>query len=146
MKKNVPLLCCSALLLLLGSGCAAPVGQEDNAPVVIEADFSGGGPASETRSVPRGSIVEIRLKANATTGYSWQFTQSGELDAAVLEKHVYSTPESNRELCGAPGVDVWRFRAAKKGRANLNFRYYRRWEKFSPGHDAERVFTIVVTD
>lgn len=93
-----------------------------------------------------GATVEIRLDANATTGYSWQFTPSGDPDVVVLEKHFYSVPESSRDLCGAPGTDVWRFRAAKKGRAVLTFRYFRQWQKFDPAHDAERAFTVVVTE
>lgn len=130
------------------AGCRTAPAPDDgkrDIPLILSSGWSGEA-APQLCAVQKGSTVEIRLDANATTGYSWQCTPSGNADAVALENHAYFTPESRRDLCGAPGVDVWRFRAAKEGRAVLTFRYYRNWQKFQPGRDAERIFTIVVTD
>ena len=147
MKKLPSLLLFSALVSLT-PGCrshstAAPAPSA--APVVLSAGWQTGETA-QCRTVLPGSLVEIRLNANPSTGYSWQLERSGNPDSAVLEKHFYWTPPSDSALCGAPGVDVWQFRAKKKGRAVLKFRYYRQWEKFDPAHDAERIFTIIAAE
>ena len=147
MKTSLPFLLLAAVTASF-TGCRSASTPDDgkrDIPLILSSGWSGDA-APQLCAVQKDSTVEIRLDANATTGYSWQFTPSGKTDAVTLENHSYLTPGSDRNLCGAPGVDVWRFRAAQEGKAVLTFRYYRRWEKFTPGHDAERTFTIVVTD
>lgn len=147
MKQALQLLLLAAFAASF-AGCHSASTPDDgkrDIPLILSSGWSGEA-APQLCAVPKGSTVEIRLDANATTGYSWQCTPSGNPDAVVLENHAYLTTERGRDLCGAPGVDVWRFRAAKEGRAVLTFRYFRNWQKFKPGHDAERIFTIVVTD
>ena len=147
MKTSLPFLLLAAVTASF-TGCrsaSTPNDGKRDIPLILSSGWSGEA-APQLCAIRPGSVVEIRLDANATTGYSCQFTPSGDTVAVMLENHSYLTPESSRNLCGAPGVDVWRFRAAQEGRAILTFRYYRKWQKFTPGHDVERSFTIVVTD
>jgi len=147
MKKTLSLLLLPALVSLI-PGCrshSTDTTAPSAAPIVLPAGRQSGETA-QCRTVLPGSLVEIRLNANPSTGYSWQLEHSGNPDSAVLEKHFYWTPPSDSALCGAPGVDVWQFRVKGKGRAVLKFRYYRQWEKFDPAHDAERIFTIIAAE
>jgi inhibitor of cysteine peptidase len=69
----------------------------------------------------------IVLKANATTGYQWQFAQP--LDENMLKLIRLEYEQDNRELIGAGGKQVWSFKALRAGRTIICFKYVRPWEK-----------------
>lgn len=85
----------------------------------------------------------ITLQSNPTTGYSW-FLES--FDETLLEAvlHRYLPPED--AAAGAPGKEVWTFRARHGAfvvprTSRIVFRYLRPWNAAeTPG---ENVFTIV---
>jgi inhibitor of cysteine peptidase len=73
----------------------------------------------------------IQLKSNATTGYSWFLR---DYDAKLIQpiKHVYEAP-ANKKLMGAPGLEVWTFKAkpaafAVPQQTMIRFVYTRPWD------------------
>jgi inhibitor of cysteine peptidase len=104
MKNIIP------FLLILASFCFA---EEPREAKVIEAQV--------------GKNFIIVLKANATTGYQWQFAQP--LDESMLRLIRLQYEQDNRELIGAGGKQVWSFKALRAGRATIYFKYVRPWEK-----------------
>ncbi len=53
----------------------------------------------------------ITLQSNPTTGFSWRL---GQYDSKLVSivGHQYVAPQ-NKKLVGAPGYDVWTFKAIK---------------------------------
>ncbi|HZS30831.1 MAG TPA: protease inhibitor I42 family protein [Gaiellaceae bacterium] len=78
---------------------------------------------------PRTPIV-VTLPSNASTGYHWKLTviPAGGIVRSV--SHRYVAPKSNRP--GAPGKEIWRFRAAGKGGTVLGLGYVRSWQAHKP--------------
>lgn len=75
--------------------------------------------------LPSGSILELALEGNPTTGYTWNVMSGND---AILKPQGNSTftPQSN--LMGAPGVEVWRFQAVATGSVTLKLGYKRWWD------------------
>jgi inhibitor of cysteine peptidase len=77
------------------------------------------------------AMLETRLEANHTTGYSWIAVPVANpvlarQGAARYEEHAAGGK------AGVGGVEVWRFKAMKAGRQGLQFEYRRPWEKGAP--------------
>jgi len=63
---------------------------------------------------------EVRLAANASTGYSWRVGQTVPALAKELDAH-YVAPKTGR--VGAGGTAVIRFKATKQGKGGLGLAY-----------------------
>lgn len=70
-----------------------------------------------------GEVFEVPLESNATTGYRWVATFDDGLLELVDEQYV-----ADSDLIGAPGKQVFTFRALATGRAEVTFDYSRPWE------------------
>jgi inhibitor of cysteine peptidase len=88
-----------------------------------------------------GAVLEVRLEANRTTGYSWVATPAAN---PVLMRQGAAKYEERAAggKAGVGGVEVWRFKAVKAGKQGLQFEYRRPWEKGSP---PAKVVTFAVT-
>lgn len=77
-----------------------------------------------------GQEVVFKLNSNATTGYQWELADP--IDNTIIEKvgSEYIAPDT--DLVGAGGVEVWTFKGLKPGKADVNFKYIRPWEKDEP--------------
>jgi inhibitor of cysteine peptidase len=82
-------------------------------------------------SLKVGAVLEVRLEANHTTGYSWVFAPAVNPVLMRQGKTVYQEHVAGSTV-GAGGVELWRFKAVKAGRQGLQFEYRRPWEKGSP--------------
>jgi inhibitor of cysteine peptidase len=91
-------------------------------------------------------VFQIKLKSNPTTGYSWYLR---EWNSEVVEplKHQFEAP-TTKKLMGAPGYEIWTFRA-KPGafvvplQTILRFVYARSWEVGeNPSQAVFRVTTV----
>ena len=72
-----------------------------------------------------GTLVELHLAENPTTGYQWCFEEVGPgLELVHDEFHHAGTPL----VPGAGGVHEWRFRVADRGSHQLRLRLRREWE------------------
>jgi inhibitor of cysteine peptidase len=94
-----------------------------------------------TEVAPDGTIT-VTLSSNATTGFSWSETAQIS-NASVLEqtKHEFIAP-TNSNIVGAPGNEVWTFKALKKGTTTVEMQYSRPWEG---GEKGEWSFQLTVT-
>ena len=73
--------------------------------------------------VATGNMFEVILDSNASTGYSWV----AYFDENLLEL-IDQSYQVNSELIGAPGKEVFVFKALDSGSAQVNFSYMRPWE------------------
>ncbi|MCU1253470.1 MAG: peptidase inhibitor [Edaphobacter sp.] len=93
-------------------------------------------------SLKVGAVLEVRLEANHTTGYSWVFAPAVNPVLMRQGRTAYQEHVSGSTV-GAGGVEVWRFKAVKAGRQGLQFEYRRPWEKDSPPAKVV-MFTVTV--
>jgi inhibitor of cysteine peptidase len=109
---------------------AEQVGVTEHAPSmsgVTVVSGQTGGPVS----LKVGAVLEVRLEANHTTGYSWIAAPAANpvlmrQGAAKYEEHA------SGGKAGVGGVEIWRFKAVKAGKQGLSFEYRRPWEKNTP--------------
>ncbi|MCE1246915.1 MAG: protease inhibitor I42 family protein [Firmicutes bacterium] len=79
------------------------------------------------KKVKVGEEFCIWLKSNVTTGYSWSLDPSVKSDVVKKVSNVYKAPKT--EMCGAGGVEVWKFKAVAKGKVKLILNYSRPFDK-----------------
>jgi inhibitor of cysteine peptidase len=92
-------------------------------------------------SLKVGAVLEVRLEANHTTGYSWITAPVANPVLARQGRAVYQE-HSTGGKAGVGGVEIWRFKAVKAGKQGLSFEYRRPWEKGAP---AAKMATYSVT-
>lgn len=79
--------------------------------------------------VARGGKIEITLKGNPTTGYSWELSKNGSPYTEFLKEEYAGT---NPKLIGSGGMSKFVLEAQQKGRVELVFSYNRPWEMSAP--------------
>ncbi len=79
-----------------------------------------------TVSVTRNETFLVSLIGTPSTGYLWQFRK---FNSSILEQIGETGFQSDSELVGASGRQIFRFRAKAPGQAKLSFFYARPWEK-----------------
>jgi len=126
------------LLVLLGAtlvltGCAPSLFPVEM-PVTASLSDSGG-----TASLIPYQPLVVRLPANPSTGYVWSYAVAGD-DVLRLET-VDGESAGKNGMVGAPGEQVWSFRAQGAGRAVLTYVYARPWEKNTL---TAKIFTLKV--
>lgn len=89
-----------------------------------------------------GQRLMLQLRANPSTGYSWEVVSSGQPVLRQLGEPTY-TPDSH--MVGAGGQLQYEFRAEQAGTASLKLAYARPWEKGKEPADTFSV-TVVVTE
>jgi predicted secreted protein len=82
---------------------------------------------SEDMEVRVNDVIEISLCSNPSTGFQWS-EQAQIGDPAILEQtgHEYIEPGSAQP--GAPGREVWTFRALQEGETNIYWEYSQPWD------------------
>jgi predicted secreted protein len=125
----------AASVLLLAAGLAACSRSKSGAP----AAGAGGGAAGvtiaqdqdgQTVAVRVGDEVALRLPAKPGTGYSWQLLPlDGAVAVADGKPEVEETPD---QKLGGPATQVFRFKVAAAGRAQIRLTFGRSWEKGKP--------------
>lgn len=130
MKSKLVLTCTIAAILLCLLACA-PAPQE----VSVDASYSG----KEVELGVGGSLT-VALESNPSTGYEWELTEVG--DETVLQKvdQRYEPPEDGG-MVGAPGKEIWTFKALKKGQSSISMEYSQPWEG---GTKAAETFKLTV--
>jgi inhibitor of cysteine peptidase len=91
-------------------------------------DFNSQPNISKQIAVSAGNTFTVTLCSNATTGFQW--SESAQIsDPTVIQQISHETvaPE-NTGLVGAPGTEVWTFKALKKGTSTITMEYSRPWE------------------
>ena len=100
-----------------------------------------GADASRVTTTP-GRQFSITLDSNPTTGYQWELAKPVASTCIALVTNEFVRPKS--KLTGAPGKEVWKFKALSPGEAEIELQYVRPWDK---GVEPTRKtnFTVVVT-
>lgn len=118
-----------AVVVMAGlSGCSAET------PLVL-----GGEDDGREITLQKGQTLSIKLAANPTTGYSWEFVES---EGAILQQVGEPEFEADSDLLGAPGTQTLRFETVETGQMELRLVYQRPWKT-----DVEplKTFTVQVT-
>ena len=116
-------------------------GHEAQAPVV---GGDGQAPLRIAKTVSVGEKFEIRLEANATTGYSWVVDagNSQGLDKLTATGESYAVGEVPPMVVGAPGTQVFHYLAVAPGQVRIAFRYRRPWDPLRDVRLAEARITV----
>lgn len=136
MKSKLTLIIVMAAILLALSACGS-----SSAPKQVSVDSSNSG---KEVKIAAGGLLTVTLESNKTTGFQWGLTSIS--DQSVLEKvdQKFVTPEATQNgapLVGAPGKEVWTFKALKKGNCTLSMGYSRSWESVPPA----KTFSLTVS-
>ncbi len=118
-----------AVVVMAGiSGCSA------QSVLALEAEDHG-----REVTLQKGQTLTIKLEANPTTGYAWEFVES---EGAILRLAGEAEFEADSDLLGAPGTQTLRLEAVEAGQMELRLVYQRPWET-----DVEplETFTVQVT-
>ena len=136
MRWRDPVLRCAALVAFFVAAHGVVAGQVGAGAATVVTEQTHG-----DVNLKVGAVLEVRLEANHTTGYSWVFAPA--LNPVLMRqgKTVYQEHVAGSTV-GAGGVEVWRFKAVKAGQQGLHFEYRRPWEQGSP---PAKVVTFTVT-
>jgi inhibitor of cysteine peptidase len=99
----------------------------------------------KTIFIAKGTILELSLDTNPSTGYGWQFVQEPDPDILRLEDHYLTFKDPTEPpKPGDPEIEYWIYRAVGEGWTTISLEYLRPWETVPP-IKTFRV-TIVVTN
>lgn len=91
-------------------------------------DFYSRNHISKEVEVALGDSLIVTLCSNPTTGFTWlDSAQIGDRTVLQQTSHEFISPEETG-VVGAPGKDVWSFKALKKGTTEVSMEYSRPWE------------------
>jgi inhibitor of cysteine peptidase len=97
-------------------------------------------PAKPVEAAPCADFT-ITLESNKTTGFGWDIAEP--FDEKVAEFVSCEYVAADTALVGAPGREIWAFRAVCPGKTVISFKYFRPWEKdVPPARKME--FTVIV--
>ena len=114
MKKFLMLLTVAVIATCLVAGCVGEVKTYTDSGQAI--------------SIGVNQQFVIALGSNPTTGYSWQ--ESYDEAALELVEKTYKLGEAAKQgMVGAGGVEYFRFKALKTGKAEITMVYKRPWEE-----------------
>jgi len=95
----------------------------------------------DTVRVSSGETFKLILDANPTTGYKWQLAKPLDEYYVRLKNSDYKPPD--KQYVGAPGKEIWTFKARVKGKTKILFQYIRPWEKNAPPART-RTFKVII--
>lgn len=82
--------------------------------------------SSENIQTKVGSEFTVWFDSNRSTGYQWVL--AGPVDPKMLESESARYIQSNLKV-GAPGREMWKFKAVGEGNTEIDFEYRRPWEQ-----------------
>jgi inhibitor of cysteine peptidase len=91
-------------------------------------DFNGQPNISKQLTVAADKTFTVTLCSNPTTGFQW--SEAAQIsDTSVVEQlsHEFVAAE-NTGTVGAPGNEVWTFKALQTGNSTIHVEYSRPWE------------------
>ena len=92
--------------------------------------------------IKAGDAFSITLASNATTGFHWKMTLPEDVKAVTFLGSEYIASQAG--LVGAPGTEVFKFKAITPGEIKAAFVYERPWETIPA--PTRKMFTIVVQE
>jgi len=146
-SKRTGLLCAGALavaallaaasLAACGSSGGGGDGGSPAAPKTIE--ITPVAQTGTTTDAAVGDTIVVSLEANATTGYSWEFTAG---DTFTIESSKYVPDPSPSNVAGSGGTQVVTLKVTKAGSSDLTGTYRQQWNSPSPGAQPDFSMTV----
>ena len=96
--------------------------------------------SGRTINMAPGSVLEIVLDSNPTTGYQWKALP---WHTAVIEQVGKPAYKPRSEAIGSGGELTFHFKALSKGQTQLEFIYHRSFEKGVPPIKSFKVTLVV---
>jgi len=95
-----------------------------------------------TNSVPAGGDIEIVLKGNPTTGYSWEVDSfsTNKLQQMGTVEYKQNETLGGKEMVGVGGKFTFRFKALAPGQGSIKLIYRRSWETTA----YDKVYSVVL--
>lgn len=115
--KAVLLVATCVILVLAGAGCSQP-----SATVVTDQDDG------STVYLSVGDTLEVRLEANATTGYEWGVDDPAPGNLQLSSSEYEPGPPNLAPVAGSGGTAVFVFEAVAMGDDTLSLTYEQPWE------------------
>ncbi len=72
--------------------------------------------------------INVELKENPTTGYTWHVIIQNE-DIIKCVSDGYKEDKHEEGMRGVGGTHIWEFKTIKEGTSKIKFELYRSWEK-----------------
>ena len=117
------------LLIVTAAGCTGADGPRRSPGVV-------------TIRASVGKEFTLTLASNRTTGYGWQLSRPPDKAVAQFVSSEYAAPHATKAV-GAPGRELWKFRAAGRGATPIELVYVRAWEQgVAPAEEAR--YNVIV--
>jgi predicted secreted protein len=103
-------------------------GQEAKMIELTIDDFSAQNHITREVTLIRPGSMIVSLGANPTTGFSWSEAENNKPSVVSEQSHTFVPPQTQAEVVGAPGKDVWVFDSQQAGKATITMSYSRPWE------------------
>jgi len=144
MKTKLIVTALMLTVLLVAVACS-PAGASPAAEASIDVsidEFEQANDITREVTVADGGTVTVSLGSNPTTGFSWD--EAAQIaDPTVLQQTgMEMVPAEGQGLVGAPGTQVWTFKALKTGTTTVAMEYSRPWEG---GEKGVWTFDLTVT-
>jgi len=137
MSEVKPVGALAFVLLMVTGGQMAPAQSLPPVVTVIE-----NGSAGSNVQVRVGQELDVRLAANPTTGYTWQYRPDPPPLLRSTSRRFEPSATRSPPLPGAGGVQVFAFEATAAGTAHLHFEY-RRGEAGAPARSMDLEGTVL---
>ena len=132
-------------LTVVVDSAAASADSAKTVPAVPKEVNLNDGDNGKTFKVGVGGMVNLTLKANATTGFSWTGTDKVDKDILKLERNDYLENNHPAGMVGVGGRTVILYRALKPGKAKIDLTYMQPWEPDSQ-YNTNYTVTVEVVD
>ena len=92
------------------------------------------------RKISVGDTLQLQFESNSSTGYSWKWCNSKEVDIVDSANFVYVS--SKPERIGGGGIETWTFKGIKTGIDTLHFEYCQVWDSTSTVEEKDIVVKV----
>ena len=144
MKTKLIVMALMVTVLLVAVACSpAEASPAAEANIEVSADeFANTNNIAKEVVVAEGCTITVTLGSNPSTGFSWD-EGAHIADPTVLQQTGSEmVPAEGQGLVGAPGAQVWTFKALTQGTTIVSMQYSRPWEG---GEKAVWTFDLTVT-
>jgi predicted secreted protein len=81
---------------------------------------------SRQLEVDKGDTFTVNVCSNASTGFRW-LDSANISDETIVQQIDHKNVSSSKAMPGAPGEQIWTFKAFKKGTAQITNEYSQPW-------------------